>query len=345
MEDEEIKLGEVSKFFKKKNPVEESEQKIEQAESRVNEEIKEAEQSPDRTQELESLYNEKEQVAAAKEVISEEKEKLDIIHQEEKEIEKEKAAEIQVIEEQNEKLEKIEDDVVDFGKLGRKVKGWFKFEKKMQNNDNVFSEDTSLDFKKSGSETIKFFKKNKYALPVLLIIIAIFFSTFFRMYPAYLPITDDWAKESVNRFYQNQVEQEINKQYPNLPAANKAGLIENNLAEVLRQNKGTYDEQVKQTSQQFKSRLQNDNDQTYLLAIDPYFWFNHARNYINNGHLGNGFKDGESWNYQRFGRVGKPITDLKLHPLLIAWSYKIMSVFNNDLSLLKVAFFMPVLLI
>jgi hypothetical protein len=76
-----------------------------------------------------------------------------------------------------------------------------------------------------------FFKKiasgrNKAWLMVILILIPIFFSVYFRMYSYYLPVTDDWAFNNIYNSVRSQVSGQINQQYPNLPAPNKNQLID-----------------------------------------------------------------------------------------------------------------------
>lgn len=147
----------------------------------------------------------------------------------------------------------------------------------------------SIDFSKIGS----WFKKvstlnvkNKAWLTVLLILIPIFFSIFFRAYPYYLPATDDWAYNSIYNNIQHQLSSEINKEYPNLPVANKNLLINQRMSEFLSSNQETIDAQAKSMSQNIKSSFQNDNGQTYMLAIDPYFYYRFTENLVETGQYG-----------------------------------------------------------
>ena len=43
----------------------------------------------------------------------------------------------------------------------------------------------------------------------------------------YLPATDNWAQNTVYNYYQNQIAQQVNQQYPNLPDQNKKILMDN----------------------------------------------------------------------------------------------------------------------
>jgi len=104
------------------------------------------------------------------------------------------------------------------------------------------------------------FGKKPWVIPVLLLLLVIFTSTFFRMYPASLDITDDWAEGNVNSFYKQNIEREIVSKYPNLPDQNKDKLVQEQLDEYKEQNKETIDSQIKESSEALKSRFQYEHD-------------------------------------------------------------------------------------
>lgn len=234
---------------------------------------------------------------------------------------------------------------LDFSKIKDSFKGIFKKKDKKEKVDifNKKSEEDSFDFSGLGG----FFTKNKkWLIPLVLILIAISFSTYYRMMPQSLPITDDWAQNTVYNYYQNQISSKVASQYPNLPVQNRQSLVSNEFAKFLEDNKEMIDQQIQATSQQFKNEFKDDTGQTYLLAIDPYYWFAEARNYLRYGQLGDSYNDdGERIFSLRNGREGRGVTNIPFHPLAIAWLYKIVSIFNNSTSLMAVAFLMPVLTI
>ena len=242
-----------------------------------------------------------------------------------------------------------EDLSVDFKELKNKAIGLFKGFKTDKNVDSKKSEDEeenkdediSFDFKKVSSFT----KNNaKWLIPLVLILIAILFSTYFRVMPSDLPITDDWAESTVYNFYQQQISNQINQQYPNLPEQNRQSLVAKEWAKQLKDSKDQINYDIKQLSNQYKANFQDENGQTYLLAIDPYFWYGQARNQINNGQPGTEMVDGQSIYYLRNGREGTP---LELHPqvFFMATTHKIISFFNSNQTLIASAFLLPVILI
>jgi len=201
------------------------------------------------------------------------------------------------------------------------------------------NEDLSLDFNK-----VKEFSK-KYSV-FLLILIPIFFAIFFRMYPAYLPVTDDWAENSIHNNIKSDILNQINQQYPNLPDANKQKLVDEQFNQLLKENKQTINQQIKQLSNHFKSRFQDDSGQTYLLAIDPYLWYGQTRNYDRNGHFGNEIVEGKS-KYTLRGlhkdRFGADIP-FNMHSFFLAIIHKILKIFNSNQSVMASVFLAPIIL-
>jgi dolichyl-phosphooligosaccharide-protein glycotransferase len=284
------------------------------------------------------------------------KEEIEISINKEKEEIKESEKDISVLEKEKEQVEEIEkstktdgdDEIsIDFSALKNKAKNLFKRsgKKKTKDLDNKKekSDEITLDLDKVTSFT----KKNStWIIPLVLIIIAIFASTYFRVMPFYLPVTDDWAGNQVQSFYKNQISDQINQQYPNLPAANKDNLIEKEYQKFIIENKETIKQQTKATSEQYKTQFQDDDGQTYLLAIDPYYWYSEARNIVEYGRLGDSNnEEGERVFSLRNGRNDKFVTAFTFHPYLIAWLFKILNFFSGNISLLAVAFLAPVILI
>ena len=107
-----------------------------------------------------------------------------------------------------------EEIAVDFSK----IKNIFKRGKKAEGKKEGSEEDISFDFKKAADYLNQ--RKN-ILIPLALILIAVYFSVSLRLMPAYLPITDDWARGSVYNYFREQIKVQIDQQYPNLPDANK----------------------------------------------------------------------------------------------------------------------------
>ncbi|MBW2977997.1 hypothetical protein KY331_04085 [Candidatus Woesearchaeota archaeon] len=228
--------------------------------------------------------------------------------------------------------------------------------KKTEEKSDVLAFDLSK-FK----DILNFFKQNKFVIPVVCILIAMFFSVNFRMQSADLPITEKWAEDTVYNFIRSEVKASVDKQYPNLPEANKNTLVESQLKEVLRTQKKDLNSQIKGISEEYKKHFQDENGYTYLLAIDPYFYLRHARNYLDYSIAGTEYVGGEgdwtdkilmypnvdfsekiSWDGQRMAPIGSRV-DTGFHDFAIVILYKIMYFFNDDINLMRAAFLIPVI--
>ena len=261
-----------------------------------------------------------------------------------------------------------EDISIDFSK----VKGWFKKEKKAEPKETsepgkievkgsiteeeeaptTEKESDDIQFNLSGIKNIfkgnewaGFWKKYGAAVAIIIaILIPMLFSIHFRMYPSNLPATDEWARSSIYNSYRSQIASQINQQYPNLPEANKNALVDQEFEKIIKAQGKEIEDQIKGTSDYFKSRFKDDDGQTYLLAIDPYLWYGEARNYLNYGHLGDKKVNGTSVYTLRDGRVDKLVT-FQFHPFFEAMLYRVVHFFNGSFTLLRAAFLTPLILI
>jgi len=332
-----IDLGKIKNFFKRKKE-KEADVNPKEDEPKVHAEIenKDTETNQEEKDDEIAIDAKKSKISGMPEN-SEEEFSLDLSKI--KNIFKKKAPAAEERAETKQESEKEDDEIaVDFSKL-KNIKNIFKRSSKdSTKSESSNSEDNvSVDFKKIKD----LFVTHRI---LFLVLIAIFLSVFLRVQPAYLPVTDQWATDSVINSIRSQISSQINQQYPNLPDQNKNTLIENEIQKVLREQRSQIDDQIKGTSNFFKSRLQDDTGQTYLLAIDPYFWMRHARNVIENGHPGDELRDGISWNNHMYAPSGRGLPPDMFHAYFEAYLYKFLSFFNRNLNLMAVVFYVPVLI-
>ena len=176
---------------------------------------------------------------------------------------------------------------------------------------------------------------------LLLLLIPIFFSVLFRAYTYELPLTDEMAQNSVENNIRTNIQQEILSQTKNIDQNTLNILTEQRYGNLMKSNKAEVDAQVSQLSQQIKDYYQDDSGQTYLLAIDPYYYLRQTENLLENGHVGDELKDGKPFDNHMYAPNGK-FVDTSFHPWIGAQLHKISQVFGND-SLLKTMFFLPLL--
>ncbi len=255
-------------------------------------------------------------------------------------------------------IKKDDEITLDFSK----IKGLFK--KKKNTKEEAADEETI----NIGGVFESFNKNKKVLIPLIIILICMSFSIYFRMYPAHLPVTDDWARSSVYNHYKSQISSQVNQQNPFLPDANKKEIIDKEFSNILQTQKTEIEANIKELSTYFKSRLQDDSGQTYLLAIDPYFWYRNARNYLDHGFAQDIEIDGNYYDTHRLapfmeedvikntkdkgeivktnnkfgGWWGKKFGNLNV--FLEVWLYRLVHLFNENVSLMAVCFYIPVII-
>ncbi len=338
-EDEEISIdfSKVTNFFKGKKKAEDIDKKADKVEAKIEKQIAKEEEK------IEDLKEAEEQVEEIKEQAAEQ------LKKEDKKADKIKEKAVKKIEKVEKKLteEKEDEDEVsiDFSKITNLFKGNNKSRSQKDKKEESDEEDLSIDFGKvKDMFSAKSLKEHNKTIIFMLILIPLLLSIFLRVQPAYLPITDSWAENNVVNFYKNQIKAEIDQKYPNLPDANKAAMIDEKFAEFEKANKAQIEEQVKQSSAYFKSHFQDDKGQTYLLAIDPYFWLLHSENILERGHVGDELRDGKPYDTHMLAPIGRVIPGDVFNSYFEAYLFKIMHIFFGDLYLMKLAFYVPVLL-
>ena len=185
---------------------------------------------------------------------------------------------------------------------------------------------------------------NEKTLIVVLILIAIFASTFFRMYPANLDVTEDWARDSYYNNIKANLGQQVNTEYPNLPTTQKQTIIDERFAELMATQGDQIEPQIKQQAEYFKSQMQDEENNTYLLAIDPYVWYSQAKNYEKNGFAGDEILDGKESFSLRNGREFNN-AELSAPAYIFTIIHKIGNFFVKNFNLQQAAFITPVVLI
>lgn len=232
---------------------------------------------------------------------------------------------------------------------------------KKREKESKDKEDSEMSFDAKG-----FFNKNKNTIKIItLILIPIMLMFFFRWYPAYLPTTGDcekfndkifigldpsrdreecWAVRAVYSQVRNNLRNQVNSQYPNLPDTQKSGIVEQKFKEILKDDtqRAAIEKQIDETGAYFKQEFQDENGYTYLSDIDSYSWLRQADNIIKNGHIGDRIENGTPINalaQAPFGREETP----NLHSYSIVFVYKVGHFFNNKFTTMRASFYVPII--
>jgi len=185
----------------------------------------------------------------------------------------------------------------------------------------------------------------RWTIIPLLILISMLVCIGLRVQPYSLSITDTWASDTISNNVRAQISNNIESQYPQLPQDKKNSEIEKQWDEYLSTNSDMLFTETQKLSNYYKSRLQDPTGQTYLLAIDPYLWYGNSKNYINNGQFGDYYDEtGEDMYSLRNGRLGRKAA-MPFNSIITVGVYKLVSPFNDNFTILKAAFIIPLLII
>ncbi|MBU3896296.1 hypothetical protein KKG36_03235, partial [Patescibacteria group bacterium] len=80
------------------------------------------------------------------------------------------------------------------------------------------------------------------------------------------------------------------------------------------------------------------------LAIDPYFWMRHAKNIIEKGNPGDEIRNGGPWDNHMYAPEGRGLPPDMFHAYFEAFLFRLLSFFNQNLNLMAVVFYIPVLI-
>jgi dolichyl-diphosphooligosaccharide--protein glycosyltransferase len=243
--------------------------------------------------------------------------------------EEEKKAENEPVSQTN--GEKKDDDELNLSFDADRIKKFFKSGGEWGKGD----EEISVNWGKA----IDFFKK--YGI-VFIALIPIILSIYIRIQAGFLPITDDWAANSVISGIKSQIRSSIDQQYPNLPDANKNALVETELQKVIGQNKQQIDQQITATSAYFRSFFQDESGKLYMPDIDPYYWFRYAKNIVEHGYPGDILKDGRSFDTHQLAPIGRFVVPDMFHSYMWAYFYKLLNFFIHDLTLMRSGFYLVI---
>jgi len=198
-------------------------------------------------------------------------------------------------------------------------------------------EGVAIDWRK----TIPFFKKHGI---LFLILIPLFFSVSLRIQPEYLPIADVWAEKFVLDVIRSHVKGSIDQQYPDVPQRTKETFASKEFQKIMEQQKSLIDLEVRKKSNEFRSRMKDNKDNTYLLAIDSYFWMRHSRNVVEKGHPGDEIRGGKPYDTFMFAPSGREVPPDMFHAYFTGALYRIFRLFNPGIDLMVFIFYIPILI-
>jgi len=187
-------------------------------------------------------------------------------------------------------------------------------------------------------------KKILFGITILLLLIPLILAVLFRMPTYELPITDTWARNSLDGNMRNAISTQIDQQYPNLPSQNKQQLVDEKYAELMKDPAAQqqYEDQAAQYSAYFKSQLRDENGHTYLPDLDTYYHLLRIEQILENGYPGDTEIDGNPWNMHMLAPFGSE-TNADFYSWFVAKTYRIQHAFDDSTTPLYTYFWMPLL--
>ncbi len=188
-------------------------------------------------------------------------------------------------------------------------------------------------------------KLSSFLIVALILFVSIFVSASLRSTTINLRSVDVLVTKQVYTTLTQNTEAQVRSQAEGLglPEVQKEALIKAEVNKYLTENSDEIKKIVDSQAQTLKSQLQNDEGQTYLLAIDPYFWLDLAENVDENGHPGTELVDGKPWSKKHQAPIGVRIAP-QLHIYTSHYFNKVVNFFKPDTSLLKTNFLLPIIL-
>src|SRR3990167_1250250 len=123
-----------------------------------------------------------------------------------------------------------------------------------------------------------FVSKNLWIVSVLIIVLTFSLAFHVRASTYNLPVTDKIAENAVYNGYRQQIASAVEGQYPNLP--NKQQVIDEELNKLFESNREKIEVDIEGVSGQYKDYFRDWNGDTYLLGIDPWYYYRQKRNVL-----------------------------------------------------------------
>jgi dolichyl-diphosphooligosaccharide--protein glycosyltransferase len=188
-------------------------------------------------------------------------------------------------------------------------------------------------------------KTVKIILPILLFIIPLMLCISFRVTSQFLPITDSWAKSTIENNLRSQIYAQLSSQYPGLGPIELENLIESEYQRIYSEQQPQLEQAIIQLSQSFKDRLRTEYNTTYLYELDPYYYYRNAKNILDHGYEADvKTKDGYVDTYIFAGlpleyRDANPNKVWNILPWYEAITYKVLNKIGFNVDLMTIAFY------
>ncbi|MGE0269549.1 MAG: STT3 domain-containing protein [Candidatus Omnitrophota bacterium] len=186
----------------------------------------------------------------------------------------------------------------------------------------------------------------QFLIYILAVILAASIGTYFRIYPLRSLTKNDSSGKAtliVLSKLKAQVENRVNSNYPDLPSAEKELLKRKLFKELLQQEGTKVNETIRKVSENIEKLSPRHRDTPYLLESDSFHFYQLTEQLINTGQISDTITGSKYLNKLMLAPKGhlEPVT---LHPLVGAYIYRTLKLFNPDIDLMYAVSFTPLVL-
>lgn len=174
-------------------------------------------------------------------------------------------------------------------------------------------------------------------IPFLLFFCCIGLNVYLRLFPAFLPSLK--VDAALNTF--NQYSEKFSKEVGDSQGDRALDVLEK-VNEAIERNPEAFEKAAVQEYQKLKDPFQDEQGVTYLLEFDPYTWARWTENVVRNGHPGDRWVNGKSFDSLMLAPNGIEIFYFRFLFYLSAFLYRITNFFISALSVQAFLFFVPV---
>ena len=221
--------------------------------------------------------------------------------------------------------------------------------KRNKDNDSISINLGSLkeNVRSVGSKTTTFFQNNKFntsiVLAVFLVLALMFVAYDIRAQTQDLPMMDRQAEAFVANNLIDQIARQIEIEQPGLSQADRTRLARQQFEEQRRANEGQVEQQIQQVANELKNEFRTPEGDTYLIGIDPYYYWQLTQQYNETGIIyDEALDDGTFRDNFQLAPVGRDRSYQELHPVFVNWMHGLLGGLTGW-GLYQVFFLMPAL--
>ena len=191
-------------------------------------------------------------------------------------------------------------------------------------------------------------KNNKYTFITYICIycIAIIIGLHFRLYPLRQHLPENVSEKAtlfVITQLKNKITYQINITKPELSSEEKEILIQKQLNALLHKETPEFQKTIQRVAKKMEENQPQTPSKPYLLASDSFYYYNLTENIIKTGKISDKIIGSKYLNKLMLAPVGH-LEPFNLHPYVGYFIYKILKIFNPNISLMYAVSFTPLIL-